>query len=365
MDLALSEMQKALRQSVNDFLKNEWSLTQLRQMEKDGCQLPSSVYSSMGSLGFLGIMMPESYGGSAGSWLDSVVVHEEYGRALLRAPCFDTTIAGLIIQHLGDEGQRRRLLPLMCEGKLVVALGNRPAPGGEAKASRHRTGFKLEGTSLFVRYTGSADYVLVAGRVPGAERYLVFLVPQKSEGVTVREMRSFSGETVSEVTFSSVEVPTENALLGTPGGKDLADILASAEVLRCAEMIGGATVAMQLAVDYSKQRVQYGAPIGSYQALQHKMADMWLSIHKARWATYNWAWLMDQGNPVLAMPQVAQMTAREAYRRCVEDSVQIHGGYGVMTDFDITLYYRTSKVHELELAPSWAHKDNIATAIGL
>jgi len=136
-------------------------------------------------------------------------------------------------------------------------------------------------------------------------------------------------------------------------------------VLRCAEMIGGASAALNMTVDYTKQRVQFGVPIGTFEVLQHRMADSWIAIHKARWLTNYWAWLLDRGDDSKMIGAVARIAAREAYHHAAEDGVQAHGGYGVMRSFSIGRYYRDAKVKELEMGAIWDQKEKLAQLIGL
>lgn len=363
MDLEPNEAQKMLRKGAAEFLSREWSTETLDKMDEQEIDFWPGTYKRIADLGWAGLRIPERFGGFGGSWLDCIGIYEEFGKALLRSPCFDVAVASEAILEFGSEALKQDFLPKIARGDITFALNLAGTPV-KAKLSGGRC--LVEDGKAIVKGALSTDYLLVPAEVSGPHPVAsLLLVPLKDAKLSSSGVRSFSGERVTEVRLAGVSQPESKAIPASKSGLTFDELTGRMQVLRCAEMIGGASAALNITVEYTKQRVQFGVPIGTFEVLQHRMADSWIAIHKARWLTNYWAWLLDRGDDAKAIGEVAKLSARDAYHHAAEDGVQDHGGYGVMRSFAISRYYRDAKVKELEMGAIWDQKERLAQLIGL
>ena len=372
MDFAFSEAQEIFRRSLRDFLQHECPRTLVREIEDKKLDHSAGLYEKLAQLGWLGLLIPEEYGGLGGDWIDMAIFCEEAGRTLLPGPHFSTVVLGAqALLAFGSEEQKASILPRVASGEVILALAA-TEPGGcdpallAATASPSGEDFVIEGTKLFVESAHLADYIITVARVGSApEGATLLLVPGKAHGVTVTTMETLGGVRLGEVRYERVRVPQGNVLGEVGGGGGITKILDQAKVMTCAEMLGGAQAALEMAVDYSKHRYAFGVPIGSFQALQHKMVGMLVAIEKARWITYHAAWLNSQGLASARETAIACLRAGEAYRYATAEAIQVFGGSGCMEIHDIGLHYRKAKAAQLSLGFPDVHREKVAVSLGL
>ena len=375
MDVRFSEEQDLLRGSVREFLERECPLARTREIAEGDLAFPADLWKGMAELGWLGLALPESHGGAGLGPVEQAIVLEEMGRVLLPGPYFPTAVlAAGALQEAGSEEQKRRLLPALARGDLVASLalleagGRWDAAGVRLAARAEGAGFRLAGAKRFVPEAEAADLLLVAARTGEAAEagITLFCVEAESPGVTRRRI-AFSDLTrrVHEVRFDGVRVGPE-AVLGERGGgwPVIERVLDRARVALAAEMTGAASRVLEMSVAFAKAREQFGRPIGSFQAIQHRCADMLLRVEGARSATYYAAWTLAEREPDAHVAAcMAKAWCSEAFARVAADGIQIHGGLGFTWEQDPQLYYKRAKASELFLGDAPWHRELIARAL--
>ncbi len=374
MDLGLTEAQQMLRNSAREFLEKECPHTYVRAMEEDQRGYTPEMWRKLAEQGWLGLIFPEQYGGIGLGFLDLAILLEEMGRALLPGPFFSTVVlAGMSILEAGSEAQKREFLPKIAEGQLVMTLAlTEPsarwdAAGIEATASPSGDGYVINGTKLFVPNAHVADYMVVAARTGRAtEDVTLFIVPGRASGTSQTLLKTIASDRQSEVVFSNVRVPASAVLGQVNGGwATIRKVLQWGAVGKCAEMLGGAQKVLEMTVDYAKQRVQFGRPIGSFQAIQHHCANMATDVEGSRYITYQAAWRLSEGLPAEREVALAKAWVSDAYRRVCALGHQCHGAIGFTREHNMQLYSRRAKAAELAFGDADLHREAVASAIGL
>ncbi|MDP7241077.1 MAG: acyl-CoA dehydrogenase, partial [Dehalococcoidia bacterium] len=300
---------------------------------------------------------------------------EEMGRACLPGPYFSTVVlAGGAIMEAGSEEQKQKLLGEISEGKLIATLAlTEPSASYKANdiqvtAAAEGGGHVINGTKLFVPDANVADVMVVVARTggQGAEGLTLFLVDPKASGVSITQLKTIASDKLCEVTFDKVKVG-QDAVLGEVGkGWPMVEtVLQKAAVAKCAEMVGGAQQVLEMTVNYSKERVQFGRPIGSFQAIQHHCANMAIDVDGSRFISYQAAWMLSEGMPSTKEVAMAKSWTSDAYRRLTALGHQVHGGIGFTKDHDMQLYYRRAKAAEVTFGDGDFHRDVVASEIGL
>jgi alkylation response protein AidB-like acyl-CoA dehydrogenase len=387
MDLQVSEEQELLRQTGRDFLERECPMALVRAEMEDPVGHPQALWDQMAELGWMGLMVDEVHGGSGLDLVDLAILLEEMGRALTPGPFLTTAVLGaLAIQRAGTAEQKTRLLPQLVEGRLRIALAQLEEttswePGGiQLFAKRSADGYSLSGRKLFVTHAACADLLIVPVRTerPDAEASVptagisLLLVDTDSRGLSRRPI-AFNEQTrkVCEVGFDEVFVPTEN-LLGTPGAgwPLLSELLDHGRVAVCAELCGSAQKVLELSVAYARERKQFGQPIGRFQALQHKCANMLIKAEGIRSAAYYAAWSLAADDPDKHQSAcLAKAYCCDAYAAISGDGIQIHGGLGFSWEQDLHLYFKHGQAAKFafgdpELCRELAARTLIDTAPG-
>ncbi|MFM7737399.1 MAG: acyl-CoA dehydrogenase family protein [Alphaproteobacteria bacterium] len=376
MDFGFSEDQEMLRQSARDFLAKECPMTLVRKMMEDESGHSPELWRKMAELGWQGLILPEEYGGAGLTFVDLIVVLEEMGRVVLPGPFLSTAVfAGLAIAESGSAEQKKKWLPRIASGDLVATLaliepsGRWDADGVAATATPDGDGWKFEGTKLFVPDGHVAELLVVAARKPGSkgqDGVSLFLVDAKTPGLKVSALKTMDQtRKLSEVVLSGVKVGRD-ALLGAEGGawKAIERLADRGKVALCAEMCGGAQRVLDMSVDYAKVREQFGKPIGSFQAIQHKCANMMVQVESAKSATYYAAWAV--ANDVAEAPLAAAMAkayCSDAYRFVAGEGIQIHGGIGFTWEHDMHIYFKRAKSSEVTLGDATLNREIVAQHI--
>mgnify|MGYP001084518647 CR=1 FL=1 len=371
MDFNLSEEQEILKSMARDFLTTECPKKLVKEMVEDERGYPPELWRKMSELGWMGLVFPEEYGGAGGNFLDLAVLLEEMGRACLPGPFFSTMVlGGMTILSMGSESQKRELLPKIARGDLIATLAfTEPSArydidGITMKATADGDNYFLSGTKLFVPDAHIADYIICVAKAE--EGITLFLVEGKSPGINCTLLKTIGGDKQCEVDFKSVRVSRESIVGELGQGRDgLEENLRKATVAKCAEMVGGAQQVLDMTLDYAKERVQFGRPIGSFQAIQHYLANMLTDVEALRFVTYEAAYNLSQGLPCVKEVAVAKTWVSEAFRRVAATAHQIHGGIGFSADYDLYLYFRRAKGAEVVLGGPEFHREVVAQEIGL
>ena len=372
MDYEYSEEQLILKKVARDFLEKECPSSLVREMEEDEKGYSPELWRKMAELGWMGIVFPEEYEGMGGDFLDLAILLEEMGRVLLPAPFLSTVVCGgLPILDIGSEVQKREFLPKIANGEMTLAFAlTEPSasyhPSGVAlRAMADGEDYILYGMKLFVPYAHIADYLLCVTRTSEGENdedgITLFLVDGKSPGLSYTLLKTIGSDKQCEVDFQGVRVPGKNILGEVDRGwSAIKRLLDQAAIAECAIMVGGGQQVLDISVSYSKERVQFRQPIGSFQVIQHKCADMSLDLEGARYITYLAAYKLSNGYPYSVEASVAKAWVSDAYRRICANGQQVHGGAGLITEHDMQLYFRRAKVAEFAFGDATFHQEAIA-----
>ena len=374
MDLNLNEAQEMLRTTARDFLTNNCPPSLVRDMTKDDRGYPLELWRKMAELGWMGLEVPERYGGSGGSFLDMTVLLEELGRACLPGPFVPTIIGASILLEAGSDAQKREFLPKIASGNLILTLALAEADASYDLASLKVTatadgeGYVINGTKLFVPDANVADSIICVARTgAGRARGLtLFLADAQSRGLKRSPLKTFAGNKLSEVVFDRVRVPQAKVLGQVGRGRDyLKTALAKGAVAMCAQMLGAAQRALGMSVEHSKQRVQFGRPVGSFQAVQFHCADMMTDVDGARLLTYQAAWRLSEGLPCAKEVAIAKAWVNDAFTQVMSLGHEVQGGVAIMDDHDMPLYSKRALGWQAGFGGADFHREVIAQELGL
>jgi alkylation response protein AidB-like acyl-CoA dehydrogenase len=371
MNFAFSEEQEELRNIVRSFLENKSSEETVRELMETEKGFDDAVWSQMAEqMGLQSLIIPEEYGGSGYSYVELCVVLEEMGRRLLPAPYFSTVVlAANTILHSGDDAAKKDLLPGIASGEtkatlaLTEANGRWDEKGIEATATKDGDSWKISGEKMFVLDGHTADLIVVAARTDAGVS--LFHVDSGAAGLT-REALSTMDQTRKQAKLTFDGTPA--MLIGTDGQgwSVLEKVLDLVVVALAAEQVGGAQFVLEMAVQYAKDRVQFGRPIGSFQAIKHKCADMLLEVESAKSAAYYAAWCAAEMNDELpSVASLAKAYCSEAYFHAAAENIQIHGGIGFTWEHPAHLYFKRAKSSELLFGDPTYHRELLAQRIGL
>jgi alkylation response protein AidB-like acyl-CoA dehydrogenase len=366
-DFAFTEEQDALRATVRRFCDERSPSTDVRRLMDSTEGFDPDVWKQLANeLGLTGIHIAEDEGGQGFTFVELGIVLEEMGRALLCAPFFSSICLGAnAIVNAGTPEQRRSLLPGIASGDVRATLAF-TEPSGDWTLdgiTMRADGTKLTGTKTYVLDGHTADLIVVAAREGDGISF--FGVPAESPGLTRAPLDTLDmTRKQAEIVFDNVDA----ARLGEPGaGTDaLRKTLEQAAVCLAAECVGGSEKTMEMAVQYAKDRYQFGRPIGSFQAIKHKCADMLLRLESAKSAAYYAAWTATEDNEELTIAaSLAKAYCTQEYFVNSRENIQIHGGIGFTWEHDCHLYYRRAKSSELFLGDPTYHRELIADRLGI
>jgi alkylation response protein AidB-like acyl-CoA dehydrogenase len=373
MNFELGEEQIMLKNSAREFLDKECPKKHVRAMMDDEKGYSPELWKKMANLGWQGLAFPEEYGGVGSSFLDLIVLLEEMGRALLPAPFLATVVqSGRAILLAGNEQQKKDYLTKIANGDLIVTLALTEANGGtEAaditmKAKPANDGFVLNGRKMFVSDAHVAEAYVVVARTRNTARkengITLFLVDAKANGIKVEKLKTMSGEKLCAVDFDNVSVPAANVLgIVDKGWPVLKQVLEEAIIAECAWMTGGARWVLETTIEYAKSRIQFGHPIGTFQAIQHKLANVAVEVEGCTSLTYYAAWTATENSPNRALAaSMAKAWVSDSYKHATFEGVQIHGGIGFTWDHDMHLYFKRAKHGELVFGDADYHREKVA-----
>lgn len=377
MDFGLNQDQETLQKYARDFLTNECAASFVRQVMETDDAHDEAFYKHMAELGWMGIAVPEEHGGQGMTYVDLAVLVEEMGRALVPGPFFASVcLAAPVLEAAGTDEQKSTWLPPIASGEKNATVaytepsGRVDAEGIQMTARPEGGGFVLSGTKLFVPDAHLADVILVAARTtsdgPPEDGITLFCVDPGASGISISQLETMDmTRRWCEVAFDGVTVGSDAVMGETDTGwRPLHLALCRATSMLCAEQVGGAHKVLDMSVEYAKERVQFGRPIGSFQAVKHRCAEMLVDVEMARSAMYYSAWASssDEGELPLAA-SVAKAYCSDAYTRVAANGIQVHGGIGFTWEHDMHLYFKRAKASEMLLGDPPYHREIVARLV--
>jgi alkylation response protein AidB-like acyl-CoA dehydrogenase len=376
MNFAFSEEQEQLRDAVRRFMETKSASEDVRRLMETTDGYDPAVWAQMANeLGLQSLAIPEEFGGQGFTFVELGIVLEEMGRVLLCAPYFSSVVlAANAILNAGTDAQKAELLPGIAAGETIAALaftepnGKWDADGITMEAVGGGDAYTLTGTKHFVIDGHTADIVVVVAReagTTGEDGIGFFVVAGDAAGLTRTPLATMDQtRKQARLDFAGVAATP----LGTVGAgwPALSKTLDQAAVAMANESIGGAQKCLEMAVEYAKVRVQFGRPIGSFQAIKHKCADMLLEVESGKSAAYYAAWAAGEDNeelPVVA--SLAKAYVSDAYFHAAAENIQIHGGIGFTWEHDAHLYFKRAKSSEILLGDATYHRELLAQRIGI
>jgi alkylation response protein AidB-like acyl-CoA dehydrogenase len=371
VNFAFSEEQEELRNIVRQFLEAKSPESAVREQMETERGFDDGVWKQMAEqLGLQSLIVPEEFGGQGFGYVELIVVLEEMGRYLLAAPYFSTVVlAANALMQSGDDAAKAEHLPGIASGDTIATLaftepnGRWDESGIEATATNDGGTWKINGTKSFALDGHTADLVLVAARTGNGVS--IFAVDGNASGLTRTALATMDQtRKQAKLEFDGVE----GRLVGEEGkGWDtLSTVLDLAAVALAAEQVGGAQMCLDMSVEYAKVRVQFGRPIGSFQAIKHKCADMLLEVESAKSAAYYAGWCASEMNDELpSVASLAKAYCSDAYFHAAAENIQIHGGIGFTWEHPAHLYFKRAKSSELLFGDPTYHRELLAQRIGI
>ena len=371
MRFTLSDEQRELAATVRAFLADKSPESAVRQLMATPEGFDAEVWAQLsGQLGLTGLAIPEEYGGSGFGYVELGLVFEELGRSLLCAPFFSSIALGAeVMLRSRDEAMKKELLPGVASGavRATLALLEQPSGWDEAgvtmPAEHTAAGWTLTGEKRFVLDGHTAELILVAARAD--EGVGVFAVEAGAAGLT-REHVETLDQTRKQANLSFAGTPARLVAGPGEGWGVIARSLQTAAIMLAAEQVGGAARALDMSVEYAKIRHQFGRPIGSFQAIKHKCADMLTELESARSAAYYGMWTLDSDDADVAVSaSIAKAFCSEMFTQVAGDNIQVHGGIGFTWEHPAHLYFKRAKTDELLLGSPHHHRELLAAHVGL
>ena len=358
----LSEEQTMLRDMAREWTKNESPVSAFRKVRDAGGDrgYDAAAYKSMADMGWAGVIIPEEFGGSEFGWLSLGLVIEETGKTLTASPLAATSLAASALVSGGSDAIKAEWLPKLASGEAVGAIaideGARHDPAGVATtATQSADGWILNGGKSFVHEAHGASLLVVAAKTD--DGIALFAVRADASGVTLSTRKLTDARSHANIALTNVAVSAD-AKLGDAKVYDL--VLDRARVIASAEMLGMAEHSFQVTLDYLKQRVQFGEIIARFQALQHRMADLFTKIELMRSAVEGALAALDSGSDVSALASVAKATANDVLHLVSREVIQLHGGIGMTDEYDIGFYIKRARVLENAWGSSSFHRNRFA-----
>jgi alkylation response protein AidB-like acyl-CoA dehydrogenase len=359
MNLDFSDEQQVLRDMFRGVLTEHSPIEVVRKTEDDPRGYPEALWKQLAEVGATGILIPEAYGGAGQSLIEAAILYEELGRALAPVPHFESAVlAARLLATAGSEAQQKSWLPRIASGEAILTPAWLEPDGGfgpkgvQMRATPAGDGFELTGTKRHVGFARAASALIVLARTGSGERDIdLFLVDPAAQGVTATQLLSLASDAQYELRFEKVRVPAA-AKLGAPGSgwTSFEHVLEEGIALLAAQAIGGADRALEITVDYAKERKQFDKPLGAFQAIAHYLADASTKIDGGRTLVYEAAWARAEGRENASqLAAMAKLFACQTYRDVTAMCQQVWGGVGFTIEYDIQLFFRRAK----QLQLSW------------
>jgi alkylation response protein AidB-like acyl-CoA dehydrogenase len=358
LDLQFSPEQEMLRETVRGVCASTSPLSVVRELEDDPVGYSPDLWKQLAHLDLIGLQLPEEFGGSGMSTIESVVVYEEFGRSLTPSPHFLSSIlSGGVLARAGSQAQKEEWLPRIVTGEVIFSVAwLEPENGFGGKGIRVRAeadadGFVLSGTKRHVAFASSATRLVVLARTGDEPADVdLFVIDPSAPGVTLTQQMSISSDTQYRVDLDQVRVTAADRIGPAGSGWSTWDaVMHEAIILAGAQAVGGAQYAMDITVQYAKDRHQFDKPLGAFQALAHYLADATTAVDGAEVLVHEAAWARSEGRNVAKLAPMAKLFACNTFRDVTATAQQIFGGIGFTVEFDIQLYFRRAK----QLQISW------------
>lgn len=372
MDLDLTAEQEMLGEMVRGVCSSYASLETVRALEDDPVGFPTELWKQMAELDLIGLMVPAEYGGSEMSALEGAVVYMELGRALAPSPHFVSAVMGAgVLLRAGTDEQKREWLPRIVAGDAIVSTawlephgGFRPR-GVQARANADGGEFVLDGVKWHVPFASSATALVVLARTgDGEDDVDLFLVDPTAAGVWMQQQMTIASDSQYEVTLSGVRVPA-SARIGGPGSgwATWHDTMLDGIIMLAAQAIGGARYALDITVQYAKDREQFDKPLGAFQAIAHYLADAVTVVDGAETLVFEAAWARANGRPIDRLAPMAKLFACKTYRDVTAMAQQVFGGVGFTLEYDVQLFFRRAKQLQISWWDDRVLEDLIAASV--
>jgi alkylation response protein AidB-like acyl-CoA dehydrogenase len=372
MDLDFSEEQTVLRDMLRGVLAEHSPIEVVRRTEDDPIGFPEALWKQLAEVGVTGILIPEIFGGAGQTLIEAAIVYEELGRALAPTPHFPSAVlSASVLQGAGSEAQQKAWLPRIASGEAIVTPawlepdGSFRPRGVQLRATPDGDGFRLHGKKRHVPFARAATQLLVLARTgSGDEEIDLFLVDPAASGLSQEQQLSLGSDAQYELTFDGVRVPA-SARVGAPrsGWKSFERAMESGIVLLAAQAMGGAERALEITVQYAKERKQFDKPLGAFQAISHYLADASTRIDGGKNLVYEAAWAKSAGREAGPLAAMAKLFACQTYRDVTAMCQQVWGGVGFTIEYDIQLFFRRAKQLQLSWWDSRELEERVASAV--
>ena len=374
MDVLPGEEEQMVKNLAREFLEAECPPSLAREMEKDNLGYPPELWKKISDLGWFGMSLPESYGGQGLPLSYLGLISEELGRVIAPVPFHSTMVAALTIAADGTDQQKQSILPHISSGDMILTwafqeLNPKLNPESiRTTAAETDGGYVINGTKMFVDNYVAADKILVTCRTsPATERssgLSMFIIDTNLSGMIETPLVTIAKDKQSKVTFEEVKI-SKDALVGEldQGWNIAVDMLDRGTALLCAQMVGAARKDIEIGIEYAKNRVAFGRPIGAFQSVQHMCADMTIWVDGAQMLTYEALWKMDEGIPASVDVSQAKAFCNDKCQAAVRSSQVLHGGMGFMMEFDLHLWYRRVCAWTMRLGTSFEHRARVSKAL--
>jgi len=358
MDLDFTDEQEMLRDLARGLCNSACSLETVRSLEDDPVGYSTDFWAQLGAADLIGLTLPEQFGGSAMTALEAAVVAEELGRGVAPSPHFvSATLAAGVLLKAGTPEQQEAWLPGIATGTTILSVawlepnGGFGAKGIRTTATADGDGFVLDGTKWHSVYASSAERLVVPARTgDGPTDIDLFLVDPTAAGVTLTQQFTIASDTQYQVELQGVRVDAADRIgTGGAGWAAFEATMLEGLVLLAAQAVGGAQYALEITVQYAKDREQFDKPLGAFQAISHYLADASTAVNGARTLVYEAAWALANGRDISSLAPMAKLFACQTFRDVTAMGEQVFGGVGFTLEYDIQLYFRRAK----QLQISW------------
>lgn len=374
MDVLPGEEEQMVKNLAREFLEAECPPSLAREMEKDNLGYPPELWKKISDLGWFGMSLPEIYGGQGLPLSYLGLISEELGRVIAPVPFHSTMVAALTIAADGTDQQKQSILPHISSGDMILTwafqeLNPKLNPESiRTTATETDGGYVINGTKMFVDNYVAADKILVTCRTsPATERssgLSMFIIDTNLSGMVETPLVTIAKDKQSKVTFEGVKISKDDLVGEFDQGWAIAvDMLDRGTALLCAQMVGAARKDIEIGIEYAKNRVAFGRPIGAFQSVQHMCADMTIWVDGAQMLTYEALWKMDEGIPASVDVSQAKAFCNDKCQAAVRSSQVLHGGMGFMMEFDLHLWYRRVCAWTMRLGTSFEHRARVSKAL--
>ncbi len=373
MDLSLTDEQSMLKTAAADFLSQEMPKERARELFDSETGFAPDLWEKMGEMGWASMLIPTEYGGQGANLATTGVLYEEMGATLCPSPHLSSAVlSALTILDAGSDAQKQTLLPSIANGDQIIAFAYTEDEGKwgpdaiELDASRSNGQFVLNGTKSFIPDAHIADSIIVVARTAAGsdgDGLTCFLIDKDAEGLTIRQQTGWLGDAMTEITLAGVTV-ADSAVIGEVGGAwpSIEKALYAATGVLCAYMVGGCRQVLEMTVEYSQTRIQFGVPIGNFQRVQDHVIDALNMEQATRWTTYEALWKLDEGLPDAKIAiSMAKAVASDGYFKACEAAHHVHAGVGVDMDYGLAFYTQKARTLQHYLGDAVHHRRRMAT----